>query len=54
MQAALDKMKAAEKALRAYEDGSPDVDANPALRRKLTEELMEANEEFLRLFGPSS
>jgi hypothetical protein len=54
MQAALDKMKAAEKALRAYVDGSPDIDGNPSLHRKLAEELMKANEEFLRLFGSSS
>ena len=54
MQAALDKMKAAEKTLRAYVDCSPDIDANPSLHRKLADELMEANEEFLRLFAPSS
>ncbi len=54
MQAALDKMKAAEKALHAYVDDSPDINANPSLHRKLVEELTEANEEFLRLFGSSS
>jgi hypothetical protein len=38
----------AEKALRAYVNGSPDIDANPSPHRKLADELMEVNEEFLR------
>jgi hypothetical protein len=49
MQAASDRLDAAEAALRAYVDRSPDIDADPALHRRLAEELRQANDEFLEI-----
>jgi len=49
IQAASDKLDAAEAALRAYVDRSPDVDSDPALHRSLTEDLRKANDEFLEI-----
>lgn len=51
LQAASDKMDAAEQALLDYALRSPDVDANPALHRKLNEDLRNATEEFLALIA---
>lgn len=47
MEAATQKMEEAEAALRAYVERSPDVDADPTLHRRLTEEVRTATEEFL-------
>jgi len=47
IQAASDRLEAAEAALQAYVDRSPDIDADPALHRRLSEELREANDAFL-------
>ena len=44
------RMEAAEAALQAYVNRSPDVDADPALHRRLTDELREANDNFLETF----
>ena len=45
--AAKNKMHAAESALQDYVNRSPDVDADPALHRRLAEELRVAMYEFL-------
>jgi hypothetical protein len=47
MQAASDRVDAAEAALKAYVDRTPDVDSNPEQHRQLTEELRAANDAFL-------
>jgi hypothetical protein len=54
MQAAVDRMEAAKNALREYVERSTDADANPALHRKLTDDLRLAMNDFLRVMGSSS
>ncbi len=49
IEAAEAKMKGAEAALQRYVERSPDVDTDPALHRRLTEELRAAEAEFLEL-----
>jgi outer membrane protein TolC len=47
--AAKEKMEAAEAALLDYVNRSPDVDADPALHRRLNEDLRLAMDEFLEV-----